>query len=137
VIEICNECKNDKIVLVKENKRSFKIINSSRVFINKVKVDKCFIKDGKRCDYLFEIECNNIKKVFYIELKGKDLKHAIEQILATIEVCKSSHKGIKKYAFVILSRYPKEDSSIQKQKRLLKSQGIKFKSATNLHEEVI
>ena len=139
MIKKCNECKEDKIIPAKENKREFIIKNNSKKNINKVKVDDCLIKSGQKCDYLFEIECESLKEIFYVELKGKDLNHALEQILTTIKFCETnySHHSYKRKAFVVLSRYPKEDSSIQKRKKEFKRQNITLKSATNKHEEVI
>jgi len=139
MIKKCNKCKNDKIIFAKGHKREFIIKNRSKKNINKVIVDDCLIKEGIRCDYLFEIECEDLKEILYVELKGKDLNHALEQILTTIEFCKNrySHHHYTRKAFVILSRYPKEDSSIQKRKRVLKKQNITLKTATNKHEEVI
>jgi len=139
MINKCNECKSSKNITIKENKRVFTLKNSSSKKINLVKVDDCLIKSGQKCDYLFEIECKNLKEIFYVELKGKDLNHALEQILTTIKFCETnySHHSYKRKAFVVLSRYPKEDSSIQKRKKEFKRQNITLKSATNKHEEVV
>ena len=139
MIRECSECKNSKNITIKENKRVFTIKNSTTKNINIVKVDDCLIKNGQKCDYLFEIECEDLKEILYVELKGKDLNHALEQILTTIEFCKNnySHHYYTRKAFVVLSRYPKEDSSIQKRKRALKRQNITLRTATNKHEEVI
>ncbi len=139
MIKKCNECKSNRNITIKENKRVFSIKNNSVKEINVVTVDDCLIKSGQKCDYLFEIECKNLKEIFYVELKGKDLNHALEQILATIKFCETnySHHNYHRKAFVVLSRYPKEDSSIQKRKKEFKRQNITLKSATNKHEEVI
>ena len=139
MIVSCNECDNRAIFARKENKRSFRVKNSSKRYINEVRVDGCLIKSGKKCDWLYEIECQNTNEIFYVELKGKDLNHALEQILETIDYCNRvhNHNSCKKRAYIVLSRYPKEDSSIQKKKKELNKRGIKLKIATNVHEEVI
>ncbi len=139
MIDSCNKCDNRAIFVQTENKRSFRIKNSSKKEINEVRVDGCLIKGGKRCDWLYEIECKGVKEVFYVELKGKDLNHALEQILETIKYCDKTqnHNSCKKRAYIVLSRYPKEDSSIQKRKKELYKKSIKLRTSTNLYEEVI
>ena len=73
MISTSNELRTDKIVVVKENKRVFRIKNSSDFNINTVTVDGCYITTGSKCDFLFEIINNEeIEKVFYVELKGNE-----------------------------------------------------------------
>jgi len=118
MIEKCNECNNNKNIPVRENNRTFRIINDSMFYINKVKVDDCYIKSGLRCDYLFEIiEKDIVKKVFYVELKGKNIEHAIKQLEQTILYCKSIHKNIsEKECHIIASRVPSANTKFQKLK---------------------
>ena len=139
MIDSCNNCDNRAVIAQTEKKRSFRIKNSSKKYINEVRVDECLIKSGKRCDWLYEIDCKGVKEVFYVELKGKDLNHALEQVLETISYCNSvhSHYSCKKRAYIVLSRYPKEDSSIQKKKKELIKKSIKLRTSTNIYEEVI
>jgi len=107
MINKCNKLTNNSEVKVSENKREFRIINPERKYINKVEVDGCFIKNGPRCDYLFEIlQGTHIEKVFYVELKGKDLKHAVRQLKATIEHCEKIHCEYSKKAYIVVSRVP-------------------------------
>jgi len=116
----CNECTNNKIVPVSENKREFRIQNNSRYEINKVTVDGCYITSGLKCDYLFEIINRDIKEVFYIELKGSDISHGIKQLEATIKHCESEHKRVSKKAYIVASKFPKSSTSSQKLKKEFK-----------------
>ena len=120
MITICNSLTANKIVTVSENKRKFTIQNSSSLQINQVKVDGCYITSGSKCDYLFEIINKNIIAVFYVELKGKNIEHAIKQLEATIIYCKSIHKDIKKECYIVASRVPKGSTSAQNLKKEFK-----------------
>ena len=127
MIDICNKYSSDKIVPAEENGRKFRIKNNKSLNINKVKVDNCYITDGKRCDYLFEIINDNIiEQVFYVELKGSNITHAIEQLEVTMIFCKTIHNKVKnKKCFIVASRYPSAGQSSQ----ILKS---KFKRKHNI-----
>lgn len=118
MISICNTFNSNKIIVVEENGRKFKINNNNNgIFVNKVKVDGCYQKNGKKCDYLFEImspSSKNILSVYYVELKGCKLDVALEQLISTINNCNSIHKDIPKNAVAVLSRTPKFSTGIQK-----------------------
>ena len=122
----CSKLVNHKNIVVSEKRSKFKILNDSLKSINKVKVDGCLITNGKRCDYLFEICSDNVEKVFYVELKGKDIKKALEQIKATINYCDiyHEHRDKQKYAFIVTTRTPQIDSTIQRLKRNLRNKDI-------------
>ncbi len=126
MINKCNIIKTDKILSKKENKRKATLHNTNQIEINEVKVDGCLIINGNKCDYIWEI-CSK-KKCFYIELKGKDLSHALDQIESTISFCikNFNHENFEKIAVVVLSRYPKESSTIQIKKKKLRKQNIKL-----------
>jgi len=117
----CSELSNNKIIPASENTRKFRIKNDSRFNINKVKVDDCYIKNGLRCDYLFEIISNKlIIKVFYLELKGKDVNHAIEQLKATLKYCQEVHDKIIKQCYIVASKVPSSNASTQSLKKKFK-----------------
>ena len=83
------------------------------------------ITEGKRCDYLFEID-DPIRQVFYVELKGKAIEKACEQLKATIIVCKNRHQKLSKECHVVASRVPKLGMGTQVLKK-------KFKKQTSLN----
>jgi len=120
MIKKCNEVSKNKIVTASENRRTFIINNKSRLTINKVTVDGCYISKGVKCDYLFEIIDNEIKNVFYVELKGKDIEHALDQLETTLKHCISIHKKFDRSCYIVASRVPKTTTSTQKQKKEFK-----------------
>jgi len=139
MIKKCNELSSNKIIAVSEKGRKFTIENNSKHNINKVTVDGCYITSGKRCDYLFELLPNeNVETVFYVELKGKDIAKAIEQLEATVKICATIHKGLEKCSFIVASRVPKSGTSTQIFKKEFKKRNKHLlKISTNLHTEKI
>ena len=140
MINKCNTYSNNKLISVSENKRTFKIKNSSSFNINEVVVDDCYIKVGERCDYLFEIiDQGTLEKVFYVELKGSNVTHAIEQLKATIIHCKSIHNIVNlKQCYIIASKFPSAGPSSQALKKKFKRENkIQLFIDTKVKEIVI
>ncbi len=134
MISRCNEERTDKIISVNEKKRKFIIKNNSELIINQVKVDGCYITEGVRCDYLFE----TIDKVFYVELKGKDIEHGVEQLKATMAYCKTEHKNSSKECHIVASRVPKASTQLQGMKvKFKKSTTVQLFVSTNQKEIVV
>ncbi len=109
----------NKIVVCKENKRKIIFINNNKRNVEKIKVDGCQIKEGKRCDYL--VNFNEIQN--FIELKGENIKYALKQIEITINILGISSD--KKNCYIISSRSPLSATDIQNYKLLFKR---KFKA---------
>jgi len=129
--EKCTESSKNKIIAVTENNRKLIINNPSARQVDKIKVDGCLIKDGIRCDYLFEID-KPCSKAIYLELKGCDIKKAYEQLDATLSKLKDRHKNIDKECYIIASRIPKAGTQVQQLKvSLLKNQSAKLSFKTN------
>jgi len=139
MIEKCNDKSDKSEVVVRENGKTFRIINKSRLLINTVTIDGCYITKGRRCDYLFEIvDKDIIKNVFYVELKGKDIEHAVTQLEATIKCCKQIHNELNREAFIVASRVPKSGTCTQViKKRFLSNNGFLLYIDTNCREVTI
>jgi hypothetical protein len=121
MIDSCNSASQHKIVSVSENKRKFTVNNKSLFTINKVTVDDCYMREGvKKCDFLFEIIDEELKEVFYVELKGSDISHGIQQLEATLKHCLSLHKNVPRSCYIVASRVPKASTSTQKSKKEFK-----------------
>lgn len=122
MIEQCNDVVSHKIISRSENNRTFKINNPSQLSVNVVTVDGCYIQNGTKCDYLFEVlQKDVVLQAFYVELKGKDIFHAIEQLENTIKHCKTLHQNIQKEAYIVASRIPKANTSSQNIKKKFKT----------------
>jgi hypothetical protein len=107
--EECCITNNNKLVVFEETRSKLIIENIDKVEATKVTVDDCEIKEGVRCDFMYIIKDLEI----YIELKGQDIKHAIEQLEATIKKLSTNPKTKKKKSFVICTRSPLSSASIQ------------------------
>jgi len=122
MISNCNEISKNKIISISENNMKFVIKNKSNFKINKVFVDSCYIKSGLKCDYLFEIiHIRVVNRVLYVELKGKNIEHAIKQLQETINHCKTIHINIHKESYIIASKIPRASVASQILKKRFKA----------------
>lgn len=111
----CISIKNDKIISLKENKSCFRFFNPERKEVKCILVDGCAITDGIRCDHLL-IDANDSEH--FIELKGRDITHAVEQLESSIRQL-STNKGLK-YSFIVSTRCPLSGTDIQNFKKRFK-----------------
>jgi hypothetical protein len=120
----CERVREDTKIVITDpgsgnNRSKFRLENPNQLKIREVKVDDCVIKQGMRCDYLVIAPEQEI----YIELKGSDVKHAVEQLATTI-----GHKHIKqltdksslKLCFIASTRCPINSTEIQNLKKKFK-----------------
>lgn len=84
VADVCVQPTTDSKIKFEENKRKIIFLNPERLSYKKVQVDGCVINDkGMRCDKLLVSDNENEER--YVELKGTDVMHAIDQLEATIQ----------------------------------------------------
>jgi len=119
--EKCTTQSTNKLITASEHNRKLTIKNPSEKSVRKIKVDGCLIVDSsKRCDYMFEIiddpAANKICSVIYVELKGRHIQEAYEQLVATIDRFIDDHRGIKKACLIVASRVPKTGPEVQQLK---------------------
>lgn len=79
----CLRPTTDRIIRFEENKRKILFINSSLLPYIAVRVDGCAITHGVRCDHL--LISGDALEERYVELKGTDVRHAIQQLEVTIQ----------------------------------------------------
>lgn len=110
--EDCVETVRDSKPKVEENGRKAVFLNAERASIKKVKVDDCLVTgDGLRADYI--VSKPGIIDVI-VELKGKDLHHARDQILATLPVWRTHPPFSAKIAgLIVCTRSPLSASELQ------------------------
>jgi len=104
----CSETSNNKIIQGKQNSKSIRLINPTQKRIHKITIDGCVVNDQKtkRCDLLFEID-DDEPQAIYVELKGKNITDAVEQLKSTLSMLSNKHKKHKKSCYVICSYVPK------------------------------
>ncbi|MBD3587917.1 hypothetical protein [Bacteroides sp. GM023] len=131
--QACTREVTDKIVVVKEKKCKCIFLNPNQYSLTKITVDGCQITEGIKCDYLILDHCHN---EYFVELKGKDLPHAVEQLEASIQQLSAKNSTVKKQAIIVSSRYPSNDTSAQRAKALFKKKyGIELISK-NIQAEI-
>ncbi len=101
----CRALRRDPLITVQENGRTFILRNECRQPVTQVQVDDCLITIGERCDWLFEL-VEPAPRVLFVELKGRNLKHAYAQLLTTIRQLKGQYRGYRLEAYVVASRNP-------------------------------
>lgn len=116
----CANTRNDRIISVTEHGRTFRLDNPNRQTLIEVKVDDCLIKgERERCDYLFEVPTPK-SRVCYVELKGKHIEKAVQQIRSTLDYTRQQYAGRDKEAYIVSSRVPSSGTDIQALKMRLK-----------------
>ena len=115
----CAEDRCDKKIVLQENKSKITFLNPNQEKILIIKVDGCEISGNEtlRCDYAL-IPSDEVE--IYVELKGSDIVHAVEQIKSTIRLLSDNPQKIKKLCFVVSTRVPKQTTNIQQLQSLLK-----------------
>lgn len=129
----CTDCSDGKHIVVEENKKKYVLQNPSKQKICKIRIDGCVIysKTQRKCDYLI-IVCESEHK-YFIELKGRDLISAVEQLTETIKYFQSEcyQSNGKVFARVVLSKVPMPktielDARVVALRKLLKKSGGDF-----------
>ena len=107
MIAIPDQCEVDTEgleVVFEEKHRKMIYHNPKKKKCRKVQVDGCAITEGLKCDKLLLYSDDKEKAVeSYVELKGEDVSHAIDQIMATIP--QIHKKDNKVQAFIVPTNY--------------------------------
>lgn len=112
-------------VTVIERGRRANFQNPDRVPFRKVKVDGCLINDGLRCDWIItKIGTGSV----FVELKGRDVAHAFEQLIITLRHTSCNAWVEEKKCFlVVCSKYPSFDTVIAQRQEQARKLGVRFK----------
>lgn len=117
----------------------FKTIKPSAVY----PIDGVIITEGEKCDklVLFKSDIdNNIWTEVFVELKGKEVGHAIDQIKATIDKPIFQHKSIgHRWARIVAQSVPSNTgkSVVERARNYFSKKHITFKCKSGVLEEVV
>lgn len=107
--ECVEELRHSRIK-VSEKGKSLVVINSVNAVFRRGRIDSCLIKEGARADFF-------VTKVgagtLIVELKGRDIGHALEQLFATVnstECMNWIEAPIK--LIIICAKYPSFDTFV-------------------------
>jgi hypothetical protein len=124
LLQACTEELNDSKVTVKRDGRRAIFDNSEHSHIKCVDLDCWLAKSGvKRADYI--LAKPDVVDIV-IELKGKDIDHAAEQILATLRKWKKAPPFSKRIGgLIVFTRCPKSSADLgDLKKRTLRQHGL-------------
>lgn len=136
----CCECNRNRIINAKEKKSTYSLLNPQSREVCKVRLDGCVPVEnaGRQCDYLF-LSCDT-NRAFFIELKGADLLHAIDQLDQSIDRHKQRVTGYALNARIVLSKTQTPDIRSPKYikfKKKMKDLGGTFEHRNILFEETL
>lgn len=108
----CRSAITDSRVKVEEGGKKATFINESRETLHRTRVDGCLLVNEVGADFV-------VSKVgvgdVIVELKGKDVEHAAEQIIATAEFMGNCEELRGPLAgLVICAQYPRIDTRLQR-----------------------
>jgi hypothetical protein len=118
-ISKCEEIKSNPDIIINNSdggKSKLRLKNSKRIKVRIIRVDDCVIKDTTRCDYVVEIPMDSIKVVLFVELKGKNVEHGIEQLEKTINhICFKDRYNLvlKKRAYLMITKVKIPKSKVE------------------------
>ena len=130
------KCK-DKIIVFRDcgnNKCEMRFLNPNQREVSRVRVDGCKITEGKKCDFMLLTDTEEN----YIEIKGKSILYACEQIEETIKQLSLNIKDHPKNSFVVSTGTPRVTGKLQiMKKKFKKSYSSSLKIQTRQCEFVI
>lgn len=128
-IEACIRPSTDSQIKFEEFNRKIIFLNPNKELYQKVQVDGCTIIDGVKCDKLLLSADEHEER--YVELKGTDVMHAIDQLEATI--LRLGEFEDNRHSYVICTNVaPAYTTQIQKKQMLFKR---KYKSELVVREK--
>lgn len=128
-------CDRRSIIVIEENKRKFQGNNQYEKMFAQYRVDGCLIQRNKKCDFLL-LNVNE-RIAYFIELKGKDILDATEQINCSIDILGSVLDGYVINARIVVSKTTpdiKSSQYIKLMNRIKKLKGTLLQR-TNVLEE--
>lgn len=123
-----------KELSLSEQGKRYRIVLSSKSPSVAFCIDGHIILQGRKCDKLVLIDSNSSQPSWmevFVELKGTDVNHAVEQLRETLKKDIFCHNSIKrKYSRIVASSFPsnKSDAVLEKAKiEFIKSFGCELR----------
>lgn len=95
VPSVCVKETTDSRITFCEKRSVIHFLNPKRYEYKRVAVDGCAIKSGLKCDNLLTNQ--DEKEERFVELKGTDIPHGIDQLRASIQLLGEYSEGRKAY----------------------------------------
>jgi len=86
-------------------KRVYRVINPNGKFdVRKYKLDGKLVKNKTCCD--FTVINDTSRMVYYVELKGRDVGKAVDQLIAGERICRIELQGYLSFYRIVSSKSP-------------------------------
>jgi hypothetical protein len=108
--------RHKKIALAGRRTATLYLLNPLLRRAERVEVDNCVIAEGPRYDWLVRLDDATSREEIYVELKGSDILHAVDQLEATISKLSMDCRRFPKRCLVACSRSPLTGTDVQKYK---------------------
>jgi hypothetical protein len=135
----CTNCGEQPVYVRKEKKSQYRLENPNCRTVCITEIDGCYITDGIRCDYL-AVNYSGLA-AYFVELKGSDLLHAVDQIEATINLLRSDLNGFSIFARIVATKIAvpnlRNNPKVLKLQKRLKSRNGDLRYAAILMTERI
>ena len=124
-----------KIIVSEERGRKHTAYNKNgENEVRHYRLDDGLVKNATCCDYLLLNDSKN--NAYYIELKGCDIRHATEQLIAGEHLCKPYVKGYTAYYRIVTSKTRTQELKSSEYRHFQRRVGIdKIICKTNAIEE--
>lgn len=102
-----------RVIVVKENGKEYRLALNPTKACAAYQVDGYIVKEGNKCDKLVmaAMDAHGWMEIF-VELKGRDIEHAIKQLEATVQNPTLAHPTIKeKRARIVGQTIPRSNGS--------------------------
>ena len=114
----CVSEKSDRVVPIRDVGRKINIVNRSNFILQIIKYDGCEVSGVEAADYLVRIPSVSDH---IIELKGRNIEHALDQISSTIERLRVANELMSEiFGAVSCKQVPKSGCAILKKRESIK-----------------
>lgn len=125
-------CTKSKVA--SENGKRFEI--ASNEDFTRIRIDDCLIpsKLVQKCDFGFIRHSSN--EFYFVELKGKDIKTAFDQIISTIDIFETNFirtPQAKRFGFIVSSKNPLSGQQTNNLKQAFAKKYGKLLEVKNIH----
>lgn len=105
----CIEDKTDSNIKCPDGKRSATFENGGHECYRKIRIDGCAVIEGPRADWVIE----KGDAAVIIELKGRDVEYAANQINATATLWLKEKRCSRMAGLIVARQYPRASASMQ------------------------
>jgi hypothetical protein len=100
-------------IKVQERGRSAVFLNLSRAIVLLTRIDGCVVKNQTAADWVVTWTAS---RELIVELKGRNVEHACDQIWHTAQLVHRNCPGSKLAGLIVCSQFPRFNTAIQKAK---------------------